>query len=79
MANGIILVVTGTHEQYLRYCKMQNLKAYHDRARYVSMPESVRGLNPEETEVVFYGTYNERRDILAIFEELLLARLWKGG
>lgn len=60
----IKLVVAGNYSQYRDYCRENGLVPDSKQACYVNSADRLRGRN--EYELVYCGTYLERRDLLKI-------------
>lgn len=61
------LVVAGNYHQYVNWCEENKVKPIGIEARYISSWEDMRGFR--DAEIIYYGTYYERKDIHRIKEE----------
>jgi hypothetical protein len=50
-------IVTENHDQFLSYCKENNLDKNDPFLRYLHSETQLRGLEKDQLEVVYYGRY----------------------
>lgn len=65
---NIFLVVAGTHQEFENYKRQNQFTSHY---RYVSNPDMVRGLR--DLHGVFIGSFRQRKDIIQIVDNLIIA------
>lgn len=65
---NIFLVVAGTHQEFENYKRQNQFTSHY---RYVASPDMVRGLR--DPHGVFIGSFRQRKDIIQIVDNLIIA------
>ena len=65
---NIFLVVAGTYQEFKNYTRQSQFSSH---ARYVAHPDMVRGLR--DPHGVFIGSFRQRKDIIQIVDNLIIA------
>jgi hypothetical protein len=65
---NIFLVVAGTYQEFKNYTHQSQFTSHY---RYIADPDMVRGLR--DPHGVFIGSFRQRKDIIQIVENLIIA------
>ena len=69
VAPKIKLVVAGLFYQFIDWCFENELHPKSPRAKYVSRPEQLQGFDARGAELVKYGTWYLKKDLVPYVEE----------